>query len=207
MKKLAVFFPGIGYTCDRPLLHFSRKLAESEGCEILRLKFKGFPKNSLKFKDFPKNSLAFKGSPKNSPVNRDRITRCAEIAIDQTKKQLSDVDFSAYDEVVFIAKSIGTIAAGRYAEKHLPSARLILYTPLEETFEKLPQNDAVAFIGSKDPWSDFSRVKHLAGTKGIPLYTYEDCNHSLETGDVAKDIDTLKDVMEKTKAFLESAGN
>ena len=27
MKKLAVFFPGIGYTADKPLLYYSRKLA------------------------------------------------------------------------------------------------------------------------------------------------------------------------------------
>lgn len=182
MKKLAVIFPGIGYTCDRPLLHFSRKLAEEEGYETLCLKFKNFPKNS-------------RGS-------KNRMIKCARRAIEQTEKQLSDVDFSAYEEVVFIAKSIGTIAAGCYSKAHLPAARLILYTPLEETFEKLPPN-AIAFIGDKDLWSDVSRVKHLAESMEIPLYSYEDCNHSLETEDVLKNIDILKAVMEKTKEFLE----
>ena len=27
-KKIAVFFPGIGYTNDKPLMYYSRKLAE-----------------------------------------------------------------------------------------------------------------------------------------------------------------------------------
>lgn len=31
MKKLAVFFPGIGYHCDKPLLYYSRKMAEQNG--------------------------------------------------------------------------------------------------------------------------------------------------------------------------------
>lgn len=86
MKKLAVFFPGIGYTCDRPLLHFSRKLAEAEGYESLCLKFKNFPKKDRE--------------------NRNFIALCAKLAKEQTEKQLSDVSFSSYEQVVFIAKSI-----------------------------------------------------------------------------------------------------
>ena len=31
--KLAVFFPGIGYHCDKPLLYYSRKLAQEWGYE------------------------------------------------------------------------------------------------------------------------------------------------------------------------------
>ena len=30
-KKIAVFFPGIGYTCDKPLLYYSAKLAAAKG--------------------------------------------------------------------------------------------------------------------------------------------------------------------------------
>lgn len=35
MKKLAVFFPGIGYTVDKPLMHYSRRLAVDAGKKIL----------------------------------------------------------------------------------------------------------------------------------------------------------------------------
>ena len=31
--KAAVFFPGIGYHCDKPLLYYSRKLAQECGYE------------------------------------------------------------------------------------------------------------------------------------------------------------------------------
>ena len=43
MKKLAVLFPGIGYTMDRPLLHFCRRIAANHGYEIKQLHFTGFP--------------------------------------------------------------------------------------------------------------------------------------------------------------------
>ena len=44
MKRLAVFFPGIGYTVDKPLMHYSRRLAEKLGFEICLLPYSGFPK-------------------------------------------------------------------------------------------------------------------------------------------------------------------
>ena len=44
MKRLAVFFPGIGYTVDKPLMHYSRRLAEKHGFEIRLLPYSGFPK-------------------------------------------------------------------------------------------------------------------------------------------------------------------
>ena len=28
MKRLAIVFPGIGYTAEKPLLHYSRRIAE-----------------------------------------------------------------------------------------------------------------------------------------------------------------------------------
>ena len=35
MKKLAVFFPWNGYTVDKPLMHYSRRLAADAGKNIL----------------------------------------------------------------------------------------------------------------------------------------------------------------------------
>ena len=31
--KIAVFFPGIGYHCDKPLLYYARKLVQEYGYE------------------------------------------------------------------------------------------------------------------------------------------------------------------------------
>lgn len=42
--KLAVLFPGIGYTCDKPLLYYGAKLAKSYGYEVKRVEYGNFPK-------------------------------------------------------------------------------------------------------------------------------------------------------------------
>ena len=41
--KLAVIFPGIGYTADKPLLYFSRRIAVDNGYETRIMDYKGFP--------------------------------------------------------------------------------------------------------------------------------------------------------------------
>ena len=41
--KLAVIFPGIGYTADKPLLYFGRRIAVEYGYEIRIMDYKGFP--------------------------------------------------------------------------------------------------------------------------------------------------------------------
>ena len=43
-KKLAVIFPGIGYTADKPLLYYARRIAAEQGYEIMTIPYSGFPK-------------------------------------------------------------------------------------------------------------------------------------------------------------------
>lgn len=38
-KKLAVIFPGVGYTCAKPLLYYTAQLAGEYGYEVLRLDY------------------------------------------------------------------------------------------------------------------------------------------------------------------------
>ena len=182
MSNLAVIFPGIGYTCDKPLLYYSAKLLCFLGWEVLPLLYRGFP---------PK----VRG-------DQERMRQSIEIALTQTKELLQSVEWLKYDRILFVSKSIGTVAAASYAyTKDLP-CRHILFTPLEATFAS-PIHNAVAFHGTSDPWAETSRIKSLCGAQEIPLYTTENANHSLETGDVAKDIQNLMTVMETVKRFLE----
>ena len=39
MKKLAVLFPGVGYTCTKPLLYYTASAAADHDYEILRLDY------------------------------------------------------------------------------------------------------------------------------------------------------------------------
>ena len=43
MKKIACLIPGIGYTCDKPLLYYSWKLLKGLGWEVVPVPYTGFP--------------------------------------------------------------------------------------------------------------------------------------------------------------------
>ena len=185
MKKLAVFFPGIGYTVDKPLLYYGRKLAASRDYEVRPLPYGGFPPKVL--------------------GDRDRMAESFALARRQAVDMLADLDLRAYDDVVFFGKSIGTVVAAEYAASS-PAAdriRFVLYTPLEETFS-LPLGEAIVFTGSADPWvgKAHSRIPELCRERGIPCTVVPDANHSLESGDVLADLKALRAVMKETARFL-----
>ena len=81
MKKLAVFFPGIGYTVDKPLMHYSRRLAADAGFEVLILPYNGFPQK-------------IRG-------DREKMEESYKIALSQSKEMLSGTEWT---------KNIGTKA-------------------------------------------------------------------------------------------------
>ena len=92
MKKLAVIFPGVGYTCTKPLLYYTASMAAERGYEIIRL-------------DYGQDIHTFHG---RTPAELEPIIK---LAIKRTLPQLENVPFSKYDDIIFISKSIGTTIA------------------------------------------------------------------------------------------------
>ena len=188
-KKLAIIIPGMGYTKDRPLLYYAGKLLTAAGYELLHIEFTNLPKK-------------IRG-------NRELILQTAIQCYDQASTRLASTDFSAYTDILFVGKSIGTIVAARYIAEHNLDARQIWYTPLQETldtvFSGTPSVDPesiLAFIGTADPWSDIPKLLNTAAENHLDVHVYEDCNHSLETPDVDKNIEILRDVMGITRGFV-----
>ena len=98
-KRLAVIFPGIGYHCDKPILYYSRKLAkEQEYKEII--------------------SLEYSYTEKNIRGNEKRMKEVFDVLYQQAEKLLETIDFSKYENVLFISKSVGTVISSAYAQKH-----------------------------------------------------------------------------------------
>ena len=185
-NKLAIFFPGIGYHCDKPLLYYSRKLADEAGYKsILTLEY----------------SLSGSNITGNIRGDKEKMQQAFSYLYEQAAKQLSSVIWSDYNEILFVSKSIGTVIASAFAQHEKISCRQILYTPLCETYDFHPQN-AIAFFGTSDPWSNIEKVTDISRAQKIPLFLYPDANHSLETKDTLRNIKTLQDVMEETKRFL-----
>lgn len=189
MKKAAVIFPGIGYHTDKPLLYYGKKIAEKAGYHIIEVPYGNF-------------ETGIKGDP-------EKIQKAFVTAMSQTETMLQAEDFSVYQELLFISKSIGTAVAVAYAQKHKIRARQILFTPVEDTFSCLEmsekkdrKNTMLAFYGTGDSWMSTGIVNKKCGEYGIRLKTYASANHSLETGNVKQDILILSDVMQECDEFI-----
>ena len=85
--KAAVFFPGIGYHCDKPLLYYSRKLAQECGYEETI-------------------ALSYTYDGGNIRGNEEKMQQAFESLYEQAEKSLSAIDFDKYDEILFVAKSV-----------------------------------------------------------------------------------------------------
>jgi len=183
--KLAVIVPGIGYHKDKPLLYYSAKLAVRAG----------YKAQCIEFHDMPKKILG----------NAEMLQTAADLAFKQVSEQLETTDWTAYGEILLIGKSIGTVASAKYASEHRLSAKQIWYTPLKETFSFAPSpaNLCTAFLGSADPWSDPDALRQTAAELHLPLYLYPDCNHSLESPDVLRNIEILHEVMQITERLIQ----
>lgn len=170
MKKLAVMFPGVGYTMDFPLMYYASLLYEARGYEQIHMKY-----NSILFDpDLTKEEKTLKA--------REYIW-----------EKVKDIDFSAYDEVVFLSKSFGTAEAGFLAERLGIKPVQIYLTPVPRALPHIKEADTVV-IGTAD--EVYPECKAYFDEHGIkPLYV-EDADHSLEVeGKPFESLEILRDVM------------
>ena len=196
MSKLVVVFPGIGYTSDKPLLYYAKKVAEKCGYDEFR---------TLEY------NFSYKSSIKS---DKETYRRACNRVVKYTEENLKGIDWLSYDRILFISKSLGTIAAAsfendlnRFFSKEsspfmLPPLKQIMFTPLEETF-RYPVKNAIGFIGTADSWSDLDRITKFANKQYIPINVYEKANHSLETGDMKHDLENMSEIMAVCERFLQ----
>ena len=181
MKKIACLFPGIGYTCDKPLLYYSWKMLKGLGWDVVPVPYTGFP-------------AGVKG-------NAEKMQQAAYMALEQAEEILKDIDWSLYSDILLIGKSIGTVVCAAYAQRHGLQCRQIFFTPVESTFQ-FAGREAIAFHGTADRWADTGTIENSCHRMGIPLYETEKANHSLETGDVDFDIKTIRKTMKTVRAYI-----
>ena len=179
--KLAVLFPGIGYTCTKPLLYYAGKLAAACGYRVVPVAYGNFP------------------SGVKGDARKMRMSFVS--AYEQAEQLLRDVDWDGCEDVLFIGKSIGTTVAARYARDHGITARLVLLTPLVDTF-RFTDGGAIAFHGTADPWAATADIRRACAAQSIALHLTEGANHSLETGDVRADLATLTETMRIVEAYV-----
>lgn len=177
--KIAVFFPGIGYHVDKPLLYYSRSIAGQYGYETVNIAYSNLGKARKE---------AF------------------ESAFTQAESCLGGIEWNAYDDILFVSKSIGTVVSAAYAKRHNLSCRNIYYTPLEETFAFHPQ-PGIVFHGTGDSWAPTKKIIQNCRENGLVLHIIEEGNHSLEIkGETQKNLRSLKEIMGFTESYISDSG-
>lgn len=180
-KRVAVVFPGVGYHADKPLLYYSREIAGQYGYEIICVDYGELPSG-------------IKGNERKMHDAYQRVLARAE-------EQLSEIDFASYRNVLFLSKSIGTAVAAACDSVRQIGAGHVYYTPVETSFQVMGK-EGIVFHGTGDDWADTDMVMRECKKRGIPLFLTEKANHSLEVGDVRKDLENLCMIMEKTERYI-----
>lgn len=187
MKKLAVIFPGVGYTCAKPLLYYTAAMAAEHDYEIIRL-------------DYGQDIHTFHG---RTPAELEPVIK---LAIKRTLPQLESVPFNDYEDIVFISKSIGTTISCQLegALSLRGKVKQFLMTPIPSTLRYLSDVNGLFFAGTADPYMPENKIR--AAARNFPEKTggiFEDCNHSLEQkGDTLGAIRNLRLIVECLEKML-----
>ncbi|BCN30901.1 class I SAM-dependent methyltransferase [Anaeromicropila herbilytica] len=181
--KIAILFPGIGYHEDKPLLYYAKDLVACMGYEYRTVKYGEMPKNIKEDATKQEEALILAGQ--------------------EIQKQLDEIDFSKYESIVFISKSIGSVLAVDYANSHNLDVKHILFTPIQETLKYLIKR-GIVFHGTNDDWINTEDLKKKCMEEGLSLYLTENANHSLETENTLNNIAILKVVIGQIEDFLDT---
>ena len=157
-RKLAVVFPGRGYTCSTGLLADGINLWKELGYEVLPLDFSAIP-----FSRIGTFAEAF-----------DRVEAAA-------LEQLAGADLVQCTDLVFFSKSMGTVAAARCAARLGLRPRMLPLTPLPETLDLTKPGDRVMgmAVGTADRYIDWHRVRAFCKERDIPCVIGQGVGHSL----------------------------
>lgn len=178
-RNLLVLFPGRNYSVDKPLLYYGGKVFEKRDYDVVRLHY------NYKLK-----------------ADKDDIHALIEEAKAYVINTLSKIDFSKYEDIVFISKSIGTALAG-YAELYFKvKARHVYLTPVADSLKYMSRGKCIVVSGKEDKILDARKLKIYCVEQDIALKQFEEVGHSLEhPDDINKTFAILMVIIRMYKEF------
>ncbi|MGN0143613.1 MAG: alpha/beta hydrolase [Clostridium sp.] len=181
---LAVLLPGIGYTLERPLLDYSKKLCMELGYDVLGLEY-GF---QLSGKEFEKEKI--------------------NIIIDETYKLLKMSLDSRYKKIIFIGKSLGTIIQIYLEDKLVEEGykfdfKNIYLTPVNFTAESGVEEGSLIVTGTNDPLINEESINKIEEISKVDVVKIDGADHSMNVDhDVVKSSEILTYIIKKEKEYL-----
>ncbi|MDR7071439.1 alpha/beta hydrolase [Fictibacillus barbaricus] len=186
-KGLAILLPGVGYTVQAPVLHYSTGVFLRKDYDVLHVNYQ-YAKEDYD---------AFSNEELVEFVKRDVPKVMEEV-----------LKHSTYDSFYLIAKSFGNYAIENLLKNEdLKEAKVIWLTPLlvkEAVFQFMMNSlhKGLCIIGDNDWAYEAELLNQLKQNENIEFFVLPDVNHSLEYDhSVIESVDVLKTVTEKINQF------
>jgi len=159
-----------------PLLYFGAKIFEDKGYKKLFVKHPTSGDNSF------------------------------EALCENARKVLGTIAWDEYEDVVFVAKSIGTEVACILREELGVNATMILFTPLPETLPYMKADSGIVLVaaGTKDRYLDANVLQEHCENEHIPCYIEANVGHRMEVmNDLSRNLEIIGNVIGKVVEFIE----
>ncbi|WP_277674369.1 alpha/beta family hydrolase [Piscibacillus halophilus] len=179
--QLVIVLPGAGYTAQAPWLYYSTSLFVEKDYDVLHVNY-----------SYTQNEFEVLGAT----------------GFSQDVCQVINQVVSNYKEIIFCAKSLGTLALSHIIDEYQPSYSIWL-TPLlqrDDVYQKLIETDyrGLIVIGDEDPCYIEDRFNDIKDNSSLRLTLIKGANHGLELKDQhsSHSIDVLKDYLNQLDHIL-----
>ncbi len=187
--KLTLVFPGLRYSCDRPLLYYTTEILLVRGYDVLQL-----------WTNY--SSPEFKGL--------SQTEQTIQLIEDGKSLLQSGLNARTYSQLVMVGKSLGTMTMAFILREdpNLPVIKTIWLTPLihlPPVAQAVLDFSGPAFVaGSKtDSTFDLATVSRFQSMPNVVTQVIEDADHSLEIpGNPIRSLQVLSQVMGKLDDFI-----
>ncbi|MGK9251258.1 alpha/beta fold hydrolase [Paenibacillus humicus] len=186
-RSLAALFPGQGYSCEMPLLHYAGKSAMQEGYDLLLLEY-GY--QAARREPGPFEEAAAAASADSAAVLRPLLER--------------------YDRLAYIGKSVGTVVSSLARESLAEQSRgkeirQIFLTPIAPAIPSMLRNGGLVAVGTADPVFGPEHMQRTAAGNGVRLLTIDGGDHGLELPDAGRSLEVLQEIVSAVGMYLKES--
>ncbi|MCB9458045.1 MAG: hypothetical protein H6670_00240 [Anaerolineaceae bacterium] len=173
-NTLIVTLPGRGYLNSHPMLHFIRMMCSQHEHDVLAIDYRFQQEHSgFEYEDMPTLII-------------ETVQAIRQAAAD-------------YEEVVVVAKSLGTMIVPALVGE-IPKLRALMLTPIATSMADIGDTPALAIIGTDDAAYVPEKVHNSAI---VTWQVYEGLDHGLQLkGNWAASLRVLGDILTQCEAFL-----
>jgi len=133
----------------------------------------------------------------NHPVSGEKDF---DSLLENAGKVMDFIDFSEYEDVVFIGKSIGTLVACRIKEQYNLPASLILFTPVEGALPYINRDNKVLLVAAaeRDRHWDTKILQSHCAKEDVKCYVEPNIGHRMEAmNDLNRNLEVIRNVVEQ----------